>query len=187
MRQGKWDATSAHEWRCFKRVEKNREPYPSKTHFQLTVQPTGLMAQFFPNPQKSRWLKPIFFWDNLLLRVCRNNHGIQHVQINQQISLASRTGHHRARNLKGRHLVTVRILECYCSTQNRCFRQPSCQICFTQEKGISEELGREDVSPNNGRNLLSKEDYLSVELQLSMGVRDFLLFAGHYHKKAFLK
>lgn len=50
MRHGKWDATSAHEWRCFKRVEKNREPYPSKTHFQLTAQPTGLMAQFFPNP-----------------------------------------------------------------------------------------------------------------------------------------
>lgn len=41
--------------------------------------------------------------------------------------------------------------------------------------------------PVNGRNLLSKEDYLSVELQLSMGTRDFLLFAHHYPKKAFLK
>lgn len=39
----------------------------------------------------------------------------------------------------------------------------------------------------NGRNLLSKEDYLSVELQLSMGARGFLLFASHYPKKAFLK
>lgn len=41
--------------------------------------------------------------------------------------------------------------------------------------------------PINGRNLLSKEDYLSVELQLSMGTKYFLLFASHFPKKAFLK
>lgn len=41
--------------------------------------------------------------------------------------------------------------------------------------------------PINGRNLLSEEDYWSVELQLSMGTRDFPLFASHYPKNVFLK
>lgn len=41
--------------------------------------------------------------------------------------------------------------------------------------------------PINGRNLLSEEDYWSVELQLSMGTRDFPLFASNYPKNVFLK
>lgn len=65
--------------------------------------------------------------------------------------------------------------------------RPAAGPVLHRKKDTSEEAGRDNISPNNRRNLLSKEDHLSMQLQLSRDAREFLLFVSHCCIKGFLK
>lgn len=155
----------------------------------------GFMSQSFPNPRIQGNENHFSFGTTCFLRQHKitalysdnEGPGLQHTQMNQKIILFKDWVSY-SRNLKGRHLHAVRILKSYQLFVARVLQTDQLlDLGYTGKRRPLKEVRRDRFSPSNGRNLLSKKDHPSVQLQLSKDAREFLLFVSHCGTTGFLK